>query len=186
MASYTQQTTAVTGNTITAAVWNNEFSAVATALNSISNAQIASDAAISASKISGTAVTLTGSETLTNKTLTAPTLTTATLTTQFAASGEYDNGNSGSSKTITWTNGDRQLVTITASTTLAYAGAIQGQILTLRIVENGTGGYSITLPTSKWPGGGAGTFTTTANAINVLTVLYDGTNYLTQLSAGFA
>lgn len=51
MAAYTQVTTAVTGDTITAAVWNNEFSAIADALNGISNAQIAADAAIALSKL---------------------------------------------------------------------------------------------------------------------------------------
>lgn len=102
------------------------------------------------------------------------------------ASGEYDNGNSGASKTISWLNGDHQKLTVTASTTLTYSNAVAGQTLTLRIVEDGTGGFSITLPTTKWPGGTVGTFTTTANAINLLVIYYDGTNYLTQLAAGFA
>lgn len=101
-------------------------------------------------------------------------------------SGEYDNGNSGASKTINWNNGDRQKVTITAATTLSYSNATAGQTLTLRVVEDGTGGWSVTLPTSKWPGGIAGSFTTTASAINLLIVYYDGTNYLTQLASGFS
>lgn len=100
--------------------------------------------------------------------------------------GEYDNGNSGSSITIDWSKGDRQLLTVSASTTLSYSSAVKGQTLTLRVVENATGGFSVTLPTSKWPSGTAGTFTTTANAINLLVIYYDGTNYLTQLAPNFS
>lgn len=107
MAAYTQVTTAVTGNTLTAAVWNNEFSAIADSLNSITNAQInasagivysklnltsgivnadiSASAAIATSKInatfpSGTIVGTTDTQTLTNKTLTSPTITGPTIT----------------------------------------------------------------------------------------------------------
>lgn len=114
-----------------------------------------------------------------------PTIDNPTLT-DFAASGLYDNGNSGASKTITWSNGDRQKVTVTANTVFSYSGAVAGQALTLIIIEDGTGGYTITLPTTKWPNGVVIPFTTTANAINVITILFDGTNYLTQLAPGFA
>ena len=51
MAAYSQITEATTGATITATIWNDEFGAVATAINSISNAQIAADAAIAYSKL---------------------------------------------------------------------------------------------------------------------------------------
>lgn len=51
MAAYSQQTTAITGQTLTAAIWNNEFQAVANSVNSVTNAQVASNAGITASKI---------------------------------------------------------------------------------------------------------------------------------------
>ena len=52
---------------------------------------------------------------------------------------------------------------------------------------DGTGGYTTpTFPTLKWPGGSATTFTMTANAINTITILYDGTNYLAQGSANYS
>jgi beta-xylosidase len=118
--------------------------------------------------------------------MTSPTIADALLTTQFTASGLYDNGNSGANFTVNWLNADRQKLTISASTTITYSGAVAGQILSLLIVENGTGNFSITLPSSKWSYGSAGVFTTTPNAINILTVFFDGTNYNTALSAGFA
>lgn len=124
--------------------------------------------------------TVTGTET-------SPKIQGATSNAQFpAVIGEYDNGNSGTSKDIDWSKGDRQLVTMTGNCTFTYSNAVAGQVLTLRVVEDGTGGHSVTLPTSLWPGGSAGTFTTTASAINLLIVYFDGTNYLTQLSANFS
>jgi len=102
------------------------------------------------------------------------------------AVGEFDNGNSGTSKAIDWDNGDRQLLTLTGNVTLTYSNAIKGQTLTLRLVQDGTGGRTVTLPTSLWPGGIAGTFGTTIAHTDLLIVYFDGTNYLTQLSADFA
>jgi hypothetical protein len=114
------------------------------------------------------------------------TLDDKSITNLKQVSGLFDNGNSGTAKTINFANGDRQKLTITGNVTLTFSGAIAGQIMTLLLVENGTGGFSITLPTVKWPNGSPGSFTTTANAINVFTVMYDGTNYLATLMPGMA
>ena len=116
----------------------------------------------------------------------SPTFDSMSVTNLKQASGLYNNGNSGAAATINFANGDRQKITITAATTLTYTNALAGQILTLILIEDGTGGYSITLPTTKWVGGLTGTFTTTANAINILTIVFDGTNYLTALSPNFS
>lgn len=118
--------------------------------------------------------------------MSTPTIAALSATGLKQISGLYDNGNSGSSITINWANGDRQKLTISAACTISYSNAIAGQVLTLLVVENSTGNFAVTLPTSKWPVGVAGVFTTTANAINLLTVFFDGTNYLTQLSSGYA
>ena len=117
--------------------------------------------------------------------MTSPTISDISLTTNFTASGLIDNGNSGAAITINWLTADRQKVTISAATTLSYSNAVAGQTLTLLLVENGTGNFAITLPTTKWVYSAAGTFTTTPNAINILTIFYDGTNYLTALSPNF-
>jgi len=107
------------------------------------------------------------------------------LTNLKQVSGLYNNGNSGTSKEIDFSNGDRQKVTITDDVTLTYANAIAGQILTLIVIEDGTGGWDITLPTTKWVDSAIPSFATGPNDINVLTILFDGTNYLTSLSADF-
>jgi len=89
--------------------------------------------------------------------------------------GLHDNGSSGSAYTVNWMNGDRQRINITASTTLAFSNAQTGQVLTLFMHENGTGDYSITLPTMQWPASTVTTWTTTACAVNSFTAMYDGT-----------
>jgi len=115
-----------------------------------------------------------------------PTIDSLSITTLKQVSGLYDNGNSGASITINWANGDRQKVTISAGTTISFSGAVAGQVLTLLIVENSTGNFAVTLPTIKYPGGGTFALTTTPNAINTVTLLYDGTNYLGNGGAAYA
>jgi len=73
MSTLSRQKTWATSQTFTAADINAEFDNIVDDYNgSVSNDNIAADAAIATSKISGTAVTLAGTETLTNKTLTTP------------------------------------------------------------------------------------------------------------------
>jgi hypothetical protein len=118
--------------------------------------------------------------------MTTPTFDAMSATNLKQVSGFYDNGNSGSSITINWANGDRQKLTMSAACTISFSGALSGQVLLLYLVENGTGGFTPSFPTLKWPQGSAGTATTTAGAINLYAFFYDGTNYLAQLQAGFA
>lgn len=59
---------------------------------------------------------------------------------------EYDNGNSGASKTINWKNGSYQKITLTANCTLTFSNVAAGDVLNLRVVQDGTGGYDITWP----------------------------------------
>ena len=58
---------------------------------------------------------------------------------------EYDNGNSGASKTITLANGQKQKITLTAATelTISATGAATGHYQ-VRLIQDGTGGRAIT------------------------------------------
>lgn len=97
--------------------------------------------------------------------------------------GLYDNGTQGGAYAIDWSKGDFQKVTISSNITLSYSNARAGQRLTLLLIENGTGGYTITLPsgaTYKFPFGVVPPFVTTANAKNMIVVAFDGTDYMTQ------
>ena len=93
---------------------------------------------------------------------------------------EYDNGNSGASKTIDWNNGKYQVITLTADTvTISFTDPSPGVgSVQLRIVQDGTGSRTITWPgTVLWSGGTAPTLTTTASAEDIVTLFYNDTNY---------
>lgn len=88
----------------------------------------------------------------------------------------YDNGNSGTSKTINWTNGASQKITLTGDCILSFSNATAGGFLTLFIDVNATGGYTLTLP-SDCIGVSGTTITKTANAKNSVGFRYDGSKY---------
>jgi hypothetical protein len=124
--------------------------------------------------------------TYTSALLATPTINNSTLGT-FTAKGMYNCGTVAGLGTVNWANGDRQVYTISANGTVAFTNAGTGQILTLEILQNATGGYSLVFPTMKWPYGAAGTVGTAASAINTLTVLNDfNGNYCAQLSPSYA
>lgn len=61
----------------------------------------------------------------------------------------FDAGNSGTTKTIDWDNGDQQKVTLTGNVTFAFSNIVAGRTYLLYLVQDGTGGRSCTFPTSS-------------------------------------
>lgn len=60
---------------------------------------------------------------------------------------EYDAGNSGAAKTLDWvTNGTTQKLTLTANCVITAAVPPAGTRFLVRVVQNATGGWSITWP----------------------------------------
>jgi hypothetical protein len=195
MGVITQITTAVTGNTITAAVWNDEFAQIINLVNGgLENANIKAAAGISYSKlaltgaitnadlagsiatnkISGTAVTLTGTETLTNKTLTAPTINSPVVSggrspiTAATASGTY---------AINLDTSNHYLLTLNAGTTLTVSGGGDGQAFIVHL-KQGTGTNYVTWFSGiQWSGGSAPTLTTTVNKIDSFGFIKSGAVY---------
>jgi len=102
---------------------------------------------------------------------------------QMKADGQYysdlhDNGNSGTAKTINWSNGNVQKLTLnSASCTLTLSNPKNGGRYLLVLVQDGTGNRQITWPgTVKWPGGSAPALSG-ANKVDVISLVYDGTYY---------
>ncbi len=84
--------------------------------------------------------------------------------------------------TITWdqTKGATSAVTLTGNATLSVTNAVAGMYGLVRVTQDATGSRTLTLPAnSKVINGGAAAviLTTTANATDVLSYFYDGTNY---------
>jgi hypothetical protein len=96
--------------------------------------------------------------------------------------------------TVTWTMLTGQvtqnaIVTLAGNRTLAFAGIAAGMNGTLIVKQDATGSRTLALPAgSKVIGGGAGliSLSITANAIDLLTWIYDGANYFWTLGKNYS
>lgn len=138
-------------------------------------------------------VDLTTAQTLSSKTLTSPTSSnptdTGTATTpiiQGSASaanfpqikGVNAIGAAGSTETIDWTDGDRQYLTLDENITITFSNPKEGQVLTLYMLQDGSGTNTITFADSiTWASNTTPTWTTTASKMNIAVISYVGAAY---------
>lgn len=107
----------------------------------------------------------------------APLNAVAIHTKQYLSQG-FDAGDSGTSKTIDWDNGNVQYVRMTGNCTFTFNNLRSGGRYVLRLLQDGTGGRTATWPASvKWPGGTAPTLSA-ANKKDMVGFDYDGTDAL--------
>lgn len=100
---------------------------------------------------------------------------------------EIDDGNSGTTDTIDWTAGPKHKSTLTDNVTFTFTDPDGATNVILILVQDGTGSRLVTWPsTVKWGGGSAPTLTTTANAVDIISFYFDGTNYHGQDSLNFS
>lgn len=119
-------------------------------------------------------VTLTGAQTLTNKVLDV-----ITGTSQFPkVHGIKDLGTVGATETVDWVNGDRQKMTLDENLTITFSNAVEGQTLTLYMLQDGTGTNTITFAdTLVYADATTPTYTTAAGKMNIVVVTYIGGAY---------
>ena len=84
-------------------------------------------------------------------------------------------GNTGATKTLSLSSGSVQTATLSASCTFTMPSATAGASITLILTQGSA--YTATFTSVKWPGGTAPTITATANAIDILVFVSDGTNW---------
>jgi len=138
---------------------NANFDTLYTEVNgNLDNDNLDASAAISATKISGTAVTLTGAQTITG------------IKTFSAATKPYYKSNTDvSTVTFDLDVGNIHTVTLGGNRTLAISNEDAGQCFIIRLVQDATGSRTVTwFSTIKWAGGSAPTLTTTASKWDVL------------------
>jgi hypothetical protein len=110
---------------------------------------------------------------------------TAPATLQHYAETAIAGGNLTGTLAINTTLGTIQRYTLTGSITInGFVNAVAGTNATLILKQDATGGRTLT-STMKFLGG-VKTLSTAANAIDVLSVFYDGTDYLATLGKGYA
>jgi hypothetical protein len=99
---------------------------------------------------------------------------------------EFNVGNSGTTATITWNNGNKQRITMTGNATLTFVAPPGPTNVLIKIIQDATGSRTITWPgTVRWPSGIAPTLTTTAAGVDILTCYYDGSLYYCQAGLDF-
>ena len=92
--------------------------------------------------------------------------------------GIYDAGNIGSGVTINWNNGPIQKVTLNQTgQTINFSNPVAGSTYTLLLVQDASGGKSVTV--TGWDfGDNTPIYNTGANKKNLISGLYDGSEYL--------
>jgi hypothetical protein len=98
---------------------------------------------------------------------------------------EVDNGNSGPSKNIDLTAGNKQKLTLTDNCTVTFTEPDGPCNITLRIIQNVISGvpYVITWPADVyWAGGGVPDFDGGTGSVFIVSFYYDGFNFYGQSS----
>lgn len=85
--------------------------------------------------------------------------------------------------TIDWKVSNKQKLTVDDDVTISFTAPSNPCNLVLRIIQDGTGGHTVTLPTHHATGGTALSLTTTANAVDILAIYFDGSSYHISLFA---
>jgi hypothetical protein len=84
--------------------------------------------------------------------------------------------NSTSTTTLDLSTGNVLQVVLTCTTILAFTNPKIGTYI-IKIKQDATGNRIINFPTIKWSDGAVPTITTTANAVDLITLIYDGVDY---------
>jgi len=99
---------------------------------------------------------------------------------------EYDNGNSGTSKAIDWSNGIRQKVTLTGNCTFTVTGApTNTSVLQLKVIQDTTGSRTIAVTGAKWANAVVPVPTSSTGAVDIVTFYYDGTSYYGNMTKNY-
>ncbi len=84
--------------------------------------------------------------------------------------------NSTTTTTLDLSTGNLLELVLTGPTTLTFSNPKIGTYI-IKVKQDGTGGRTLTFPIMKWSDAAVPTITTAANAIDLITLIYDGTHY---------
>ena len=137
---------------------------------------------------SGTLSTLAGTETLRNKTLETPTVN-GTLASDVYVNSSIPTNTSGATITVDWNLGNIQTLTLNqVGTTVNFTNPTAGYgRFAIFVKQDATGSRTVTTWDTdiKWPGGSAPVLSTAANAADIVSCIWDGTNYYCQIGLDF-
>ena len=145
------------------------------------NSATSNNAFISTPTLNGTISFATGAY-MHNATLNGLTMVNNTIVNDTQVSNS-----SAANVTVNWNTGNYQIITLDQDVTFAFTNPTGGiGRFVLSIVQDATGSRTITWPGSVlWPGGTDPTLSTAPNSLDIVTCLFDGTNYACQVSLDF-
>ena len=98
-----------------------------------------------------------------------------------------DNGLSGAAKTVNWTSGNKQKITLSGNCVFTFTPPSSPTNLVFMLVQDATGSRTVAWPSGvKWMGGEVPTLTTAAASVDIVAFFYDGTNYFGTFAGAFA
>ena len=92
---------------------------------------------------------------------------------------------SGSSQTINFEDANVHRIVLTANCNFTFNNPIAGFSYLLILVQDGSGSKTVTWPTIRWRGGTPPTLSAGANAIDLVSIIWDGTNYYGTASLSY-
>lgn len=97
----------------------------------------------------------------------------------------YAGGNTGTSYAINIDNGNLQSTTITGAVAITLTTPTHPGKTTIVLTMDGTG-HVYSISGCKWPGGTAITYSTAASKVDIISILYDGSNFYCMGGAAFS
>lgn len=86
------------------------------------------------------------------------------------ANKAYNKGSVSGAVEINWNQGNTQVITLTGNTTLTFANAKLNSFYTLIVIQDGSGGHSLSFPATSKAGGGELALSDAVNAVNMVTI----------------
>ena len=102
------------------------------------------------------------------------------------ASKWHSIGSTGGTVSINWDNGNNQSLTLTSSATVTLSNPIAGGNYGLSIEQGGTGGYGITWSGVLWANATPPSLSGAVSAVDFISLVYNGSNYLGTYGNNFA
>ncbi len=91
----------------------------------------------------------------------------------------------GATIALNWNNGNVQRVVLGGNRTFTFSNPKTGGRYLIVLKQDATGSRTVTWPTIKWRGGTAPTLTTGANKVDLITIVFDGTDYFGDASLNY-
>jgi len=77
---------------------------------------------------------------------------------------------------INWNEGINVLITLTENTSITFVNPLHPCHLQLEVIQDSAGNHTLSLPNIKWAS--KLSLSTNPNEISIISLYYDGTNYL--------